>query len=107
MNASAAVARIERSEIRETGTGGTAPGFRCAQAGLRCYDAKSHIFEPRCQVRDTTMDFELSEEQRAIADTARAFARDEMMPFAREWDEEEFFPVETLRRGAALGFGGI
>ena len=29
------------------------------------------------------MDFELSEEQRAIQDTARAFARDEMMPFAR------------------------
>jgi alkylation response protein AidB-like acyl-CoA dehydrogenase len=53
------------------------------------------------------MDFELSEEQRAIQDTARAFARDEMMPFAREWDEEEFFPVETLRRAAALGFGGI
>jgi alkylation response protein AidB-like acyl-CoA dehydrogenase len=53
------------------------------------------------------MDFELSEEQRAIQETARAFARDEMMPFAREWDEEEFFPVETLRRAAALGFGGI
>ena len=47
------------------------------------------------------MDFDLSEEQRAIQDTARAFARDEMMPFAREWDEEEFFPVETLRRAAA------
>ena len=53
------------------------------------------------------MDFELSEEQRAIKDTARAFARDEMMPFARRWDEDEFFPVDTLRRAAALGFGGI
>jgi alkylation response protein AidB-like acyl-CoA dehydrogenase len=53
------------------------------------------------------MDFDLSEEQRAIQDTARAFARDEMMPFAREWDEEEIFPVDTLRRSAALGFAGI
>src|SRR5437588_5174760 len=53
------------------------------------------------------MDFELSEEQRAIKDTARAFARDKMMPFARRWDEEEFFPVDTLREAAALGFGGI
>src|SRR5436309_5280652 len=53
------------------------------------------------------MDFELSEEQRAIKDTARAFARDEMMPFARQWDEDEIFPVDTLRRAAALGFGGI
>jgi len=53
------------------------------------------------------MDFDLSEEQRAIQDTARAFARDEMMPFARQWDEEEIFPAETLRAAAALGFGGI
>jgi alkylation response protein AidB-like acyl-CoA dehydrogenase len=53
------------------------------------------------------MDFDLSEEQRAIQDTARAFARDEMMPHARQWDEEEVFPVATLRRAAALGFAGI
>ena len=53
------------------------------------------------------MDFELSEEQRAIQDTARDFARDEMMPHARDWDENSTFPVETLRKAAALGFGGI
>ena len=53
------------------------------------------------------MDFELSEEQRAIKDTARAFARDEMMPLARQWDEDEVFPADTLRQAAALGFGGI
>src|SRR5262249_30087103 len=35
------------------------------------------------------------------------FARTEMMPFAREWDEDEYFPVETLRKAAELGFGGI
>jgi alkylation response protein AidB-like acyl-CoA dehydrogenase len=53
------------------------------------------------------MDFDLSEEQRAIQDTARAFAREEMMPFARQWDEDEVFPADTLRRAAGLGFGGI
>src|SRR5215471_8101391 len=53
------------------------------------------------------MDFELSEEQRSIQDTARAFAREEMLPFARQWDEEETFPVDTLRAAAALGFAGI
>jgi len=53
------------------------------------------------------MDFELSEEQRAIQDTARAFAREQVMPFAREWDEEEIFPAATLREAAALGFAGI
>jgi alkylation response protein AidB-like acyl-CoA dehydrogenase len=53
------------------------------------------------------MDFELSDEQRAFQETARTFARDEMMPSARDWDEGEIFPVETLRKAAALGFGGI
>src|SRR6476659_5955752 len=53
------------------------------------------------------MDFELSEQQRAIKDTARAFAHGEMMPLARQWDEDEVFPADTLRAAAALGFGGI
>jgi alkylation response protein AidB-like acyl-CoA dehydrogenase len=53
------------------------------------------------------MDFDLTEEQRAMQDTARAFAREEMMPYAAQWDEEEFLPVDTLRRAAALGFAGI
>ncbi|MCC6775353.1 MAG: acyl-CoA dehydrogenase family protein [Hyphomicrobiales bacterium] len=53
------------------------------------------------------MDFDLSEEQGAIQATARAFARDEMMPFARQWDEDEIFPEEALRQAAALGFAGI
>jgi alkylation response protein AidB-like acyl-CoA dehydrogenase len=53
------------------------------------------------------MDFELTEDQRAFAATARQFAREDMAPNAREWDEDEIFPVETLRKAAALGFGGI
>jgi alkylation response protein AidB-like acyl-CoA dehydrogenase len=53
------------------------------------------------------MDFELSEEQRAFQATARSFAREEMMPYARDWDENEIFPVESMRKAAALGFGGI
>src|SRR5665213_980130 len=53
------------------------------------------------------MDFDLTEEQRAFQATARQFARDEMMPQARDWDENETFPVESLRKAAALGFGGI
>src|SRR5262245_55240488 len=53
------------------------------------------------------MDFDLTEEQRAIKDTACGFARNEMMPFARQWDEDEVFPADALRQAAALGFGGI
>jgi len=53
------------------------------------------------------MDFSLTEEQRAFQATARQFAREEMMPHVRDWDEKEIFPVEALRAAAALGFAGI
>src|SRR5450631_878149 len=53
------------------------------------------------------MDFDLTEDQRAFQATARQFARDEMAPKARAWDENETFPVPELRQAAALGFGGI
>jgi len=53
------------------------------------------------------MDFNLTEEQRAFQETARAFARDAMMPHARAWDEGEVFPVDCMREAASLGFGGL
>ncbi len=53
------------------------------------------------------MDFELTEDQRAFQATARAFAAEDMAPHARDWDEGSTFPVETLRKAATLGFGGI
>jgi alkylation response protein AidB-like acyl-CoA dehydrogenase len=53
------------------------------------------------------MDFELTEDQRAFQATARQFAREDMAPNARAWDEGEIFPVAELRKAAALGFGGI
>jgi alkylation response protein AidB-like acyl-CoA dehydrogenase len=53
------------------------------------------------------MDFSLSDEQRAIQATARAFAEHELLPHAARWDEEQVFPVDTLRKAAALGFAGL
>jgi alkylation response protein AidB-like acyl-CoA dehydrogenase len=53
------------------------------------------------------MDFTLSDEQCAFQETARDFARDEWLPHAPGWDAREEFPVEALRRAAALGFAGI
>jgi alkylation response protein AidB-like acyl-CoA dehydrogenase len=53
------------------------------------------------------MDFELSEEQRAFQATAREFARAEFAPRAKEWDDKYIFPVESLRKAASLGFGGL
>jgi alkylation response protein AidB-like acyl-CoA dehydrogenase len=53
------------------------------------------------------MDFDLTEDQRAFQAAARQFAREDMAPNARAWDEGEIFPVAELRKAAALGFGGI
>ena len=51
----------------------------------------------------TDMDFELTEDQRAFQATARTFARSEMMSKAKDWDEHETFPVDTLREAAEPG----
>ena len=53
------------------------------------------------------MQFELGEEQSAFQDVARQFAAEELAPYAAKWDEEAIFPVDTLRKAAALGFAGI
>jgi hypothetical protein len=53
------------------------------------------------------MDFNLSDDQRAIEDAARAFAEAELSPHSARWDEEKHFPVEVLKKAAELGFAGL
>ena len=53
------------------------------------------------------MNFNLSQEQLTIRNTARDFAEHEMAPFASKWDEEYIFPIETLRKAASLGLATI
>lgn len=52
------------------------------------------------------MDFQLSEEQRAIQEMARKFAETEIAPFADKWDEEHFFPRDLVLKMGELGFYG-
>jgi alkylation response protein AidB-like acyl-CoA dehydrogenase len=53
------------------------------------------------------MDFEFSEDQRALQAAAQAFAAAELAPHSARWDAESYFPTETLRQAAGLGFAGI
>ncbi len=53
------------------------------------------------------MDFSLTEEQRAIQETAREFARREVDPIVEEIDESQKFPREVIRKAGELGFLGI
>jgi alkylation response protein AidB-like acyl-CoA dehydrogenase len=53
------------------------------------------------------MQFNLDDESLAYRNMARSFAADRLAPFARKWDEEKSFPIETLRSAGALGMGGV
>lgn len=53
------------------------------------------------------MDFDLSDEQRLLNDSARAFAARELAPHAADWDREHHFPVEVIRRAAEQGYLGL
>ena len=53
------------------------------------------------------MDFELTEDQHAFAETARDFARAELAPHAAHWDAEGIFPREAIAKAGALGFCGL
>uniref|UniRef100_A0A3Q4I2E4 short-chain 2-methylacyl-CoA dehydrogenase n=1 Tax=Neolamprologus brichardi TaxID=32507 RepID=A0A3Q4I2E4_NEOBR len=49
----------------------------------------------------------LTDEQKEFQKVAFDFAANEMAPHMAEWDQKEIFPVETMRKAAQLGFGGI
>ncbi len=52
-------------------------------------------------------DFSFTEEQRAIQEVAREFARNEVDPIVEEIDEAQRFPREVIAKAAELGFLGI
>src|SRR5436309_5289842 len=49
----------------------------------------------------------LSESQRLIRDTMRSFAREQLAPFAAEWDRSHAFPREALAELGRLGAYGM
>ena len=53
------------------------------------------------------MNFDLSETQTLIRDTARKFAREVVAPRARQVDREEIFPTEVFRQMGELGLLGV
>ena len=53
------------------------------------------------------MNFEYNDDQLAIKDMAKGFSETELMPYAADWDQNEIFPVETLKKAAELGLAAI
>ncbi len=53
------------------------------------------------------MNFELDENQKMIAQMVRDFAEKEIRPNMKKWDDEEYFPVDTMKKMGELGLLGI
>lgn len=53
------------------------------------------------------MDFQLSEEQLAVQQAARDFARNELLPGVIERDTHQKFPTEQIKKMGELGFMGM
>ncbi len=53
------------------------------------------------------MDFTLSKEHEMLRDMYRKFTENEVKPLAEDIDEQERFPVETVKKLARYGFMGI
>lgn len=49
------------------------------------------------------LEFSLTEEQKQLKQTARDFARNEILPVAGHYDEEESFPTEVMRKAWEVG----
>ena len=56
---------------------------------------------------DSSGQFELTGDQRAIQAMAEAFAADQVAPNALDWDRNRHFPADVIRETGPLGFGGI
>ncbi|WP_293748969.1 acyl-CoA dehydrogenase family protein, partial [uncultured Paraglaciecola sp.] len=50
------------------------------------------------------MNFDLTDDQQAFADTAKQFAEQELAPHAAKWDREHIFPKEVIQKAGELGF---
>ena len=53
------------------------------------------------------MNFNYSETQKMVAESARNFAIQYIQPHIMEWDEAQFFPVEVFKKAGELGFMGV
>jgi len=53
------------------------------------------------------MNFERNENQKMIAQMVRDFAEKEIKPFMNQWDADEYFPIETMKKMGELGLLGI
>ncbi|MFP6606379.1 MAG: acyl-CoA dehydrogenase family protein, partial [Myxococcota bacterium] len=55
---------------------------------------------------DRSADFDLTDEQRQVRATVRAFAEEEILPYVEEYEREEKYPLELIAKLPPLGLMG-
>ncbi len=53
------------------------------------------------------MNFSYNENQNMIADMIRTFGEQHILPFVKEWDENQFFPFDVFKKLGQLGLMGV
>jgi butyryl-CoA dehydrogenase len=53
------------------------------------------------------MDFSLKDHQKLIRDTVRQFMETEVRPFVKEWEKQEEFPAEAIKKLGEMGCCGM
>ena len=53
------------------------------------------------------IEFELTEDHKALVQTVREFAQKEVAPYIKEWDEKQEYHPEILRKMAELNLLGV
>jgi alkylation response protein AidB-like acyl-CoA dehydrogenase len=53
------------------------------------------------------MDFNTNENQKMITDMIQQFGKQHITPFVREWDDNQTFPVNVLKKMGELGLMGV
>jgi acyl-CoA dehydrogenase len=63
---------------------------------------------PRSGLKTTaSCDVYLDESHKAVRETCRRFAQQEIAPYANEWEEDEIFPAELYKKAAEAGILGV
>lgn len=53
------------------------------------------------------MNFDYTETQQLVANSAKEFAEQYIRPYVMEWDESQTFPIEVFKKAGELGFMGV
>jgi len=61
----------------------------------------------RYKRRETSMNFEITEEQAMIRDTIRDFAEKEVAPVSRDNNRNEHFPLDLINKLGEMGVLGL